>query len=91
MNNKSSGNESGKNSITLDEKTFKAAYELGYFNGYNDALEEEDYNEDFSEYVEFFDEEENFEEQDYDNKNYNKEKSGTKYRSLPSNYNFLLY
>lgn len=52
------------------EKSFKAAYELGYYNGYNDATEEEDYNEDFSDYTEFFDEEEDFDLQDYDDFNY---------------------
>lgn len=65
-----SAEKEGNKINSLYEKSFKAAYELGYYNGYNDATEEEDYNEDFSDYVEFFDAEEDFNLQDFDDQTY---------------------
>lgn len=73
-NGHNSASKADKEKMSLDEKSFKSAYELGYYNGYNDATEEEDYNEDFSEYVEFFDAEEDFEAQDYDDHQYGEQK-----------------
>lgn len=62
-----SGDEAtGKNNTDPGLSKIKAAYQLGYDNGYSDATEEEDYNEDFSDYVDFFDAEENFDQHDYD-------------------------
>jgi hypothetical protein len=66
MNTRNSRNRSSRGHSHSPEN-LEEVYQLGYDHGYNDASQDEDYDDDFTEYEDYFDEYDDDDDDEYDN------------------------